>query len=180
MTKKIYLLSISFLILLSCSSEDSKTKLSIGQNYQGGAIFYIDATGEHGLIVSYSHFETKWGCQSNLISGAKGSDKGTGSQNTIDIITGCSEVGIAARICADLVDGGYSDWYLPSRSELSYLHLKKVSLTNIFLPNDNFWSSTQYDNSSAYYQFFGGNPGAVSPSVGNKNSVYHVCPIRSF
>lgn len=30
----------------------------------------------------------------------------------------------AAKYCEDLVYGGYSDWYLPSKSELAYLYCK--------------------------------------------------------
>ena len=177
--KKLLLL-IVFMFFLSCSKDNSTPALAIGQDYKGGVIFYIDSTGQHGLIVSYSSSEAKWGCTNILVSGANGTNIGTGSQNTLDIVNGCSNAVTAARICSDCTDGGFSDWYLPSRSELSYLHLKKVSLPNVSLPAVNVWSSTQNSSGGAWYQHFGGNPGEVFPSVATKDYVYRVCPIRSF
>jgi hypothetical protein len=176
--KKLLLLSLcSF---FSCSKDNTKPNLTIGQDFQGGAIFYIDATGEHGLVVSYSSFEAEWGCANTLISGADGSGIGEGQQNTINIINGCSEVGIAAKLCANLTDRGYTDWYLPSRYELSYLHLNKNRITNVSFLNSNWWSSSQNNYGTAWYQSFNGNPGSVSPSTALKNQVYRVRAIRAF
>ncbi|WP_339609414.1 hypothetical protein [uncultured Planktosalinus sp.] len=35
---------------ISCSSDDDAVNLSIGDEHQGGIIFYLDETGESGLI----------------------------------------------------------------------------------------------------------------------------------
>ena len=102
--------------------------LCIGQSYQGGIIAYISPSGTYGLIAAPSSFGAPWGCGGwdwdgggTLISGADGSSIGTGAQNTIDIMNGCSTAGIAARLCGDLELGGYSDWYLPSLGELNQI-----------------------------------------------------------
>ncbi|WP_157429243.1 hypothetical protein [Aequorivita sublithincola] len=51
------LLTATFL-LISCSKNDDTPKenlvLEIGQEYQGGIIFYLDNSGEHGLIAYQS------------------------------------------------------------------------------------------------------------------------------
>jgi hypothetical protein len=99
--------------------------------------------------------EVKWGCGGTDIPGANGSVIGTGAQNTIDIEAGCTVVGRAADICANLTSGGYSDWFLPSKDELNAmyqnLHLKGYGN---FSTTKYYWSSTEKDHSGASAQSF--------------------------
>lgn len=180
--KRLSIFSLIFLLLQSCSSDSSNNEkpLMIGDEYQGGIIFYLSPNGKNGLIASYTQFKAKWGCRGVKINGASGEEVGSGVQNTKDIVTSCSEQSIAAKLCSDLVEGKYDDWYLPSQEELSLLHLQKSKITRIMFARENFWSSTQYNDNSAWYQHFGGNPGEVSPAVTGKEAVYTVCPIRAF
>ncbi len=55
--------------------------------HQGGIIFYLDTSGEHGLVcaIEDQSFDAEWGCPSLSINGADGKEIGTGSQNTSDI-----------------------------------------------------------------------------------------------
>ena len=96
---------------------------------------------------------TTWGCHGIAILGADRTAIGTGNQNTIDIMTGCDDEGIAARLCGDLVLGGFSDWYLPSKDELNQLYINRVAIGG-FAYNV-YWSSTEYDNFFAWGQIFG-------------------------
>jgi hypothetical protein len=128
----------------------------IGQSYQGGIIFYLDGNGG-GLIASTSDQSTaaEWGCYGTLITGADGTAIGTGYQNTIDIVNAnCSPYTsgnlIAADICANLTLGGYSDWFLPSISELNEMYLNKDSIGGF--ANSYYWSSTEFGNYGAWGQ----------------------------
>ena len=151
--------TLLLVVFYSCTPENPTPNptptptIAIGQSYQGGKIAYIlqageigyDANVQHGLIAAPSDQGTaEWGCYGTEISGADGTAIGTGAQNTIDIMNGCSEVGIAARLCGDLVLGGYSDWYLPSLDELNQLYINRVAIGGF--ANYYYWSSTEYDN----------------------------------
>ena len=165
--------TLLIVIFYSCTPENPTP--TIGQSYQGGKIAYIDASGLHGLIAAPSdQGQAPWGCMGTAIAGADGTAIGTGSQNTIDIMTGCSEASIAARLCGDLVLGGYSDWYLPSKDELNKLYPNRVAIGGF--ANSYYWSSTESHNSLADIQeFYDG-----LHNYGNKDGYLPVRAVRSF
>ncbi len=163
----------------------SATIVSVGDTYRGGKVAYIlqegdagyDPNVQHGFIASLSDnggINIKWGCNNSSISGADGTAISTGNQNTIDIEAGCPDAGIAADVCANLVSGGYDDWYLPSRDELNKLYLNRAIIGN-FTTNI-YWSSSENTANNAYGQNF--NDGTISTL--NKNNNNYVRAIRSF
>ena len=145
---------ISLLITGCKKKEDEATALTIGQNYNGGVIFYLDNTGKHGFIAASSDQSTSasWGCYGSSIIGADGKATGTGAQNTIDIVKGCSTSGTAAKLCDQLVLNGYSDWFLPSKDELHLLYGQKSKVGGF--SSSEYWSSSELSSSYAYYEDF--------------------------
>jgi hypothetical protein len=112
--------------LLGANSYDGSCDytLQVGDLAEGGIVFYVNETGEHGLVAAMEDIEGthEWGCFEENVSGADGEAIGTGYQNTMDIVNqGCvTENGgiTAAKAALDAEVNGYSDWYLPSKDEL--------------------------------------------------------------
>jgi hypothetical protein len=155
---------------------------AIGDSALGGKIAYIlepgdagyDAEKQHGLVAFVISGTATWGCYGTVITGANGFVLGTGNQNTIDIISGCSTVGIAAKLCSDLIEGGYSDWYLPSYGALDKLYLGRA-IVGIYT-DITYWSSTQFDSSYAWFKDFQNGYN----SYYYKNVAYSVIAVRNF
>lgn len=154
----------------------------LGASFGGGKIFYIDESGIHGLIATLSNQSNSvvWGCSYICIDGADGTAVGTGFQNTIDIENGCTTSGIAADICANLIQGGFSDWFLPSKDELNLLYNNRAYVGGFISPNLLFWSSSEEYNggncNTANYQSFANG----TQSTNDRNSALCVRAIRIF
>ena len=140
------------------------TALAIGDSYQGGIIFWLDATGQHGLIAATEDQSTdKWVNLTYRFTGSTGDGLYAGAMNTAIIIaTQMAEDNdntgyFAAKICADysVTVGGvtYGDWYLPSKYELNLLY-KQKTVVGGFGSND-YWSSNEKSASEAWVVFFG-------------------------
>ena len=121
----------------------------------------------------------EWGCIGTLISGAGGHAIGTGEQNTADIVTGCPTPGVAAHLANDLVLGGQTDWFLPSKDELNEMFTNlhsPVTPLGGFLTDDFYLSSSEDDDASAFAQRF---DDGVQDNR-SKGTTYYVRPVRVF
>ena len=123
-----------------------------------GIIFYLDATGCHGLVAkatdeagtyqwSSTSFTT-WAYASGIYGGAQNTKKSIASA------LANSSTCPAASVCDNLASGGYTDWYLPSKDELDmmYVNLHLQGLGGF--ASNKYWSSTEFDNDDAWNQFF--------------------------
>ncbi len=142
----------------------------VGDYAHGGVVFWIDESGEHGLVCdttdirilswdegesrrTFSHRDGIWGGEANTLLIL--------AQQANDTIEGLS----AASLCSLTNTGGYGDWYLPSRSELElmFINSDKITSTSIAMggsgfQNHYYWSSTEtrFDTAWAIY-FVDGN-----------------------
>ncbi|MCX6266249.1 MAG: hypothetical protein NTW16_02680, partial [Bacteroidetes bacterium] len=112
---------------MSVGGRGVRRAFTIGQSFGGGIIFYLDATGQHGLIAAPSDQRScaQWGCPVTFIGGTS-TLPGTGKANTTIIVNGCNEADIAAKICNDLELNGYDDWFFPSKDELDLMYQQKT------------------------------------------------------
>ena len=160
--------------------------IGVGDFYQGGIIVYMLKPGDpgysssipHGLISPPTDQGTAvWGCDGVDLAGANQSIIGSGFQNSTEILAGCAQTNIAARVCDNLVFNGYSDWYLPSSEEL----LKILTSDNIgnfantYYSNSYYWSSTEVSSTSA--RLVTVNSTFANPNKSNQN---RVLAVRSF
>lgn len=157
-----------------------KKTLKIGDIYAGGIIFYLDKTGEHGLVCApYDQSKaTSWGCHHTAI-GTTSTAIGQGLFNTARIIVTCKEENCAARICNDLILNGHSDWFLPSRDELNLMYKNLYLKGKGGFTASRYWSSSEYAGSESIYawkqHFSSGNQG-----YGDKSFKGWVRAVRSF
>jgi hypothetical protein len=157
-----------------CSPE-----LYIGKYHQGGIIFCLDSTKQHGLI---AHFQLIWTARSWSPSNCQvygtSINCGYGQQNTDSILSQCMDTMNLAIACSNFVFDGYSDWYLPSLGELELMN-KNLNSTGVFadfikdyvrLP-----SSSSFDSNNYWGYVFGS-----YPTIWPKTSQTYCLPIRSF
>ena len=159
--------------------------LTIGQSYQGGIIFWLDATGQHGLIAATADQSTgiRWYNDTLRNTGTTGDGLYAGSMNTAMIVAtqmADNQTGnFAAKVCADYsVTIGtitYGDWYLPSKYELNLLYLQKDVVGGF--GSVKYWTSCEFNTKASYYKEFFGKAG-----MGNEDKYYsnHVRAVRAF
>ena len=167
---------------------------AIGDFAQGGIVFWVDETGEHGLVCAKSDQSAgvRWHAGTLGDTQAKGNGPFAGEANTTIIITAQVAIGddgntYAARICNELqiTEGGktYGDWYLPSKEEVNQIYLNRTTINATATGNgganfttNNYWSSTEAFSDNAWLQRF--NTGVIVHYT--KTSTYLVRAIRAF
>ena len=153
--------------------------IAIGAAYQGGIIFYIDGTGNHGLIAATADQSTGiiWAIaayQSTSVTGTL-TTIGSGSANTDKIIAqNVAGSAYAAGLARSYTGGGYSDWFLPSKDELNQMYVQRVAIGGFV--SDYYWSSSEYN---AYFAWFQDFSIGILNATGKDHSSY-VRAVRAF
>lgn len=158
----------------------SNNSIGIGDYYEGGLVGYILKPGDpgydqnnlHGYIVALNAISVSvFGC-SGIITGATGTNLGTGQSNTNLIIQNCLNSN-AANYCNNLIYCGKNDWFLPSQNEL--IKIFQEGPSNTFAGN--YLSSSEVNSTSVFIVNYGGGSTASS---GNKLTSCNVIPVRYF
>jgi hypothetical protein len=153
------------------SATNNVTTYSVGDFAHGGIVFWVDETGQHGLVCAKEDQSSmRWYAGTYGDTQAKGDGPFAGKANTSIIIAAQVAIGddgntYAARICNELqiTEEGktYGDWYLPSIEELNLMYLNKSIIDAAAIANGGsafifniYWSSTEFDNFNACFQDF--------------------------
>ena len=158
----------------------------IGEYREGGIVFWIDYSGQHGLVCDLQDLpQAQWGCFGNAIPGADGQVYGAGIQNTIDILASCYDIGIAAALCASSTAQGYNDWFLPSKYALENLFLERNNIYFSLIMNGGsffsqqiYLSSTENDHVNAWAKDFDLSNAMTYPIP--KSTYLNVRAVRAF
>lgn len=190
--KKTLLFTTVILSIFACKKEAPPTPApqvqtnhnitTIGANYQGGIVGYIDGSGQHGLIMTSfdQSLGTKW-ClppgTSFIFSnpgqyGTTSFINDIGKSNTAFIVNYYGAGNYAAYLCDTLTLNGYSDWFLPAIDEFYKAAAGQPGLSL----NTYYWTSSEGASNGAYEVYTGGGSGVS----GNKLQSYHVRAVRRF
>jgi len=170
----------------------------IGQSYGGGRIFYVDSTGQHGLIAAATDQDkitdqTTWN-YNNVYLITNATSLTNGSANTQLIINAQGNSGsYAALLAKNYKGGGFNDWFLPSVNQLQTLftYVSTLTPTNDVVTNDvifyasftggYYWSSTETSPSNAFVvSFANGQSANFLKSAGNNTGYALVRSVRAF
>ena len=185
-----------------CEGNPIALNYEIGDLVEGGIVFYIDETGEHGLVAALEDITEgsnmgnwgtpegfEWGCYGTIVSTAyQNYAIGTGLENTEAIVSQNCQTengGItAAQATLNYATEGYSDWFLPSHYELEEMYSSIGNggsqgniggfETSAFYY---YWSSSESSNNYAWGVAF--NNGSTS-YLNDKNLSLRVRAVRAF
>lgn len=143
----------------------------------GYSCTYLEAQLTDSAGGSYVPYCTGPG-QTSVIPNSTNSAIGGGFQNTLSI-TASNECSAGAGFAASAPSGGFSDWYLPSVSELAAL-VQSQNVSN--LPTGlagMYWTSTGYNGMQAYYISPESASGGGMPNTNSHNTKSAANSVRS-
>ena len=172
--------------------------LYIGKYHQGGLIFCLDSTRQHGLIVypealegpsyitNYVNYSVTnfypWSYNNCQITTS--TSCGSGMQNTMNIVSQCADTMNLAIFCSNFVFDGYTDWYLPSLQECELIsrNLIQNGFWREYEPGGMFGrvtvpTSSTFDNNQYWNYLLGSGPKLSAKNLVTYN---YIIPIRSF
>ena len=157
----LYVTTSSGITINAGSVAGSNNSHYVGEEFGGGIIFHLwkDGLGvEHGLVVDLYELSTSqaWSNVTNVLIGANAKTI-DGFTNSNAIVNQAGHTNSAASLCLNSTNGGFSDWYLPSRDELKILFDRRFTMNTILTgivgadlipmgldtPYPTYWSSTE-------------------------------------
>ena len=171
-------------VVLGCSSPGSSTTYNIGDTGPAGGLIFYD---QGSVINGWRYMECalndqstamKWG--SDTTTGATATAIGTGQANTNTIVGSLGAGTYAAQLCKNLTLGGYSDWFLPSKDELTQMLLLAARGLGSIITNQNYWASSEVSNSYAWTCYFDGTTVGYTNNQDKNGSAMRVRAIREF
>jgi uncharacterized protein YhbP (UPF0306 family) len=148
----------------------------VGESYGDGIVFYVYDDGKHGIITATMdrskriQRQNETSTVTNTVT--NGIDAVKFNTERISAIKGAEE---EVQIYSSYQDSYYSDWYLPSKYELSLLYLNRAVLGG-YADFSKGWSTTEASRVNAWFKSF-----ATGGSFTNgKDDVVYVRDHRRF
>ena len=146
----LFLMTASGLFLFPAPS----SAISIGQEFDGGVVFYLDASKKHGFVAARTDM------------------KGHSPECPEGFFTWKD----AQTACRNYESCDYRDWVLPTKEQLTKLYHHKDALEKFGFTYNYYWSSTEVDAAKAWVYGFG-----AGVQVQNfKTNGNRVRPVRAF
>ncbi|MDD7913212.1 DUF1566 domain-containing protein [Polaribacter ponticola] len=189
MKKQKYILLVILTLMLgtSCSENEDLISVKVGDFIYGGVVFYVDPDDDtKGLVCAIEDLGkegAEWGCRGTDIPNANGQNYYDGMENTIAIKAACATDNTAAKLCFDYIANGYSDWYLPSRTEMNEIYENREIVNATAVDNEgddlrinDYWTSSNRDQNYAWIMDVYN--GKTTYKVKNNN--FLIRPVRKF
>ncbi len=155
-----------------------------GDRISGGIVFYVDSTGENGLMAAAHDYadEVSWmDAPDDLANAGSYAD---GSVNTSSVVQQAGASAPAAFYCDTLTIHGKDDWYLPAIDELILLNDARYQFNRAAgededpvtqgFTADKYWSSTESGATEAWLFDLG------KIAEENKSGTANVRAVRKF
>jgi hypothetical protein len=130
--------------------------LALGQSFGGGTVACLGGAPYLNLIAATDDNSNgiQWGGSSTNVPDAESATDG--ATNTAKIVAtlspDISSSTYAAGLCSDYTSGGYTDWFLPARSQLNCLYTNRVVVGGF--SEAYYWSSAEFNADDARGQDF--------------------------
>ncbi|MCL2801502.1 MAG: hypothetical protein FWD28_07090 [Treponema sp.] len=151
----------------------------------GGYIFYDKGVFSNGwryleAAPEETEFRAVWGVRGQNVANT-GTGVGTGKRNTQLIVELMNRRGVrdtAAQLCLSLDFNGFTDWFLPSRDELTLIsrHLTSRNIGGFSIDRSYYWSSSQFNSNNAFFQVLS----VPTNAFDSKLKIYLVRAVRQF